>query len=125
MKFDIGRIFFPCSISDYCRKTSKVTLKITIDPIYKFNDIIVADSDSILCPFLGPNLKLKKGSVDALSFCCRCQDNTYKEKNDACKIIRKHSKAVRNAHRLFKMCQKARSVSVTAIMPRLITSAII
>ena len=46
-------------------------------------------------------------------------------KNDACKIIRKHSKAVRNAHRLFKMCQKARLVSVTAIMPRLITSAII
>lgn len=54
-----GRIFLPCSI-DYCRNTSKVTLKITNDPVYKFDDITVADSDSILCPFLESKLKLKK-----------------------------------------------------------------
>jgi hypothetical protein len=54
-----GRIFLPCSI-DYCRNTSKVTFKITNDPVYKFDDITVADSDSILCPFLESKLKLKK-----------------------------------------------------------------
>jgi hypothetical protein len=120
-----GRIFFPCSI-DYCRKASKITLKITIDPVfkfYKFNDITVDYSDSILCPFLESKLRLKKGSVDAFILMSLPRQEIQRE-NEACKIIRNHSKAVSIAHRLFKMCQKVRSVSFTA-MPRLITSVII
>jgi hypothetical protein len=59
-------------LTEYLRllqKSSKVTLKITNDPAYKFDDITVADSDSILCPFLESKLKLKKVVLKLLKMC--------------------------------------------------------
>ena len=61
----------------------------------------------------GVETEAKKGSIDAFILMSLPRQQLQRE-NEACKIIRNHPKAVSIAHRLFKMCQKVRSVSFTA-----------